>query len=160
RVLAGEGQAKLGDLTRRSDILHLMLAAESAAGPEMPWQRPYGALHRGDLDGALSASKAVGDATRLLRLVAASDGASNEVVERALALPPNEGLDEDTLLPALALATLNKRDVSGLVAAIPTIAPRDGDRVLAAFEAVRKQGDRSAIESVVRGLTPEDRGRV
>ena len=54
--------------------------------------RAFAALAAGQLDSALAYSKGdQGSAATVLRLVAASDGASDEVVARAMALRPEQG---------------------------------------------------------------------
>ncbi len=162
RVLAGDGRADLSELERRSEYLRLVLAPEHGEGHVPESQRAYFALAQGDFKKALQSSRepATPDAARILRLVAASDGASTDIVERALALPPTAGLDLDTLLPTLSLAALHGRDTSAIVAAAPTLIPRDADTLLAAFAAIRKHASRRQIEKMVRGLAPAMRGHI
>lgn len=70
----------------------------------------YSELAAGHLYQALEAtSRDLEVSQRVLRLVAASDGAAPELIERAFALADDAGIDSHTVWPTLALAVRTKR---------------------------------------------------
>jgi hypothetical protein len=95
----------------------------------------------------------------LLRLLAASSGASPELVKNALALAPSDGLDPHTIWPAVALAMREKRDPSPLLAVKSAVPEQSARTVLLFLEALRKGGVGSNAENWLAGLDPESRGQ-
>src|SRR5262249_43963289 len=114
RRLVGQGQpSMLQQLVTGSEQLQFLLALESGEGVEAPHLKAYSELARGNLERTLqlAGSEPEGHA-RLLRLVAASDGAGPELVSRAMALSPEKGLDESTVWASLGLAARLHRDLT------------------------------------------------
>lgn len=96
--------------TQASPVLRALKGVEDMDGLAPEPLAAYVALHRGHLD--IAKSKAKADpalARRILRLSAASDGASPALAAHALALAPAD-LDPDTSWVMLALALREKRD--------------------------------------------------
>jgi hypothetical protein len=70
----------------------------------------YSELAVGHLERAVEAARGdVQVSQRVLRLAAASDGASPELIARAFALADDAGIDSGTIWPTLALAVRSKR---------------------------------------------------
>lgn len=161
RLLAGTGPADLANLRTQSEYVRMLTGPDTpAAASDEAWAL-YASLQHGDLDKALAAEKKNRDErARIVRLVAASDGASRKMIEAALSLRPDEGLDADTFLPTLSLVARTGRDVSSLLPLAERIFPRDAEQLVAAFSAVRNHADRSVIENAIRGLEPRSRGYV
>jgi hypothetical protein len=161
RVVAGEKAPDLSHLKANSEYVRMLMAPESSDAANAPTMTPYVSLLRGELDKALAAEKKSKDErARVVRLVAASDGASREMIDAALALPPEAGLDPDTFLPTLSLATRMGRDVSPLLPLAPKLYPLDADKLMNAFGAIRSHADRTVVEKAMRGLDPRSRGYV
>jgi hypothetical protein len=123
--------------------------------------RAYVLLAQGDFDRALAMSDgSESEYARLLRLIAASNGASPSQIEKALDLPPESGLDGDTLLPALALAARAGRSLDPLKQLAARILGPDTDQILAAFSLLQTNAEHARVEEAIRGLDPMNRGRV
>jgi hypothetical protein len=142
-----------------SDYVRSLVAPEIADPANGHDWTPYVALAHGDLAKALFTKNAPEfHQARVLRLVAASDGAPAEVVARALALPADAGLDADTFMPALSLATRAGRDGNEIAKLAPKMIPRDWDRLMRAFSAIRDHAKPSDVEAALRGVDPRVRG--
>lgn len=160
RVVAGSRTADLSDLTGSSDLLNTLASVETDEGAENGPQRPYTFLARGDLANALVSGSSDAERDRVLRLVAASDGAPSELVLRALELPPEAGLDADTLLPTLALAARSGRSLDPFMDAARRILGQSSEQVLRVFSLLRSRASRAQVEAALRGLEPDERGRL
>jgi hypothetical protein len=109
RMVAGAEPASLDDLERDSALLGFLRATETGAGFEQSPLLAYRELASGRLAEALDrAAGAMEPYARVLRLAAASDGASAELVTRALELPLPQGIDHDTIWAAIGLAAREK----------------------------------------------------
>jgi len=159
RVIAGSQLPDLSGLGR-SDLLQILRAAEVANGNATGVLRAYSLLSRGEFDSALAISNGSAEQARLLRLVAASDGARPSQIERALELPTEVGMDGDTLLPTLALAARAGRPLDALKQLSAKFFGADADRVLAAFSLLQTNADRAKVEAAIRGLDPVQRGHI
>ena len=101
------------------DTLRYYLSLMSGAGLQPGIDMAYHHIARGELDAAVKEKmQDPQEAARVLRLAAASDGASREIIERALALPIDQGIDRDSVWAALGLALRERRDPAPYVAAI------------------------------------------
>jgi Zn-dependent protease with chaperone function len=160
RVLAGSGEADLSELRARSELLQSLGAAEFGEGRSAGPQDAYAFLARGDLGGALERAGSDEERARLLRLVAASDGAPAAQIERALQLPPEKGLDADTLLPTLAVAVRAGRSLEPFKQAAARILGQDAERALNAFSLLKGTADHAQVEAALRRLDPEARGHL
>jgi hypothetical protein len=160
RLLADkDSPVDLNRAAASSDYVRSLVAPEIADPANGRDWTPYVALARGDLAKALVTKNAPDfHQARVLRLVAASDGAPADVVARALALPAEAGLDADTFIPALSLATRAGRDGSEIVKLAPKVMPRDADKLVQAFVAIRNHAKRADVEAALRGMDPRMRG--
>jgi Zn-dependent protease with chaperone function len=157
--LRGQGMSPaLRALFDASDGVQRLLALESGKRlPDGPVQA-YPALAQGKLDRALSLAKA-DDAfyKHMLRLAAASEGASRAIVQAALALRPEEGLDSATVWASVALAIREKTDYRDLLERASVLSP-DHFSTMRAFVENLARGKISADESL-DGLPPDLRGQ-
>ncbi len=158
RLTTPDAGALVAHLAKGSDHLRYLVALESGTGIDSGPLLAYAELARGHLDQAVSlahANPAV--EARVLRLAAASDGASPELVRRALALDPGVGLDDATRWASIALATRSGRDVTPLLDSHPA-RPEYPQRVLSFIRLVRRGANRSAAEQQLNGLPLTARG--
>jgi Zn-dependent protease with chaperone function len=108
--LARDGQ-DISRLAGASGRLRTLLEMERGEGKDDAPGQAYVKLQRGMLAQALSNSAGNdGQQAQMLRLVAASDGASADIVKRALAQPADKGIDPATALLSVALALKNGVD--------------------------------------------------
>ncbi len=98
------------------------------------------------------------EVARVLRLAAASDGASREIIDRALALPTDQGLDSNSIWAALGLALRERRDPAPYIAAVREYQDENADKVLEFITAARASTDPAEAEQLLDGLPIEWRG--
>jgi hypothetical protein len=160
RVVGQEIDGDLQALARQSADLRTYLALESGSGATPTQGIPYAKLATGALQDAIEAAS--GDAptyARIVRLVAASRGATPQQIAAALALPPNAGLDYHTIWPAIGLALREKQDAAGLIARMKDFVPREEGSLLEQF--LRPDllaADPKTALAAVSALDPIERG--
>jgi hypothetical protein len=119
----------------------------------------YHRIARGELNAAVNEPvQNPQEAARILRLAAASDGASRQVVQRALALPMDQGFDADTMWVALGLALRERRDPAPYVAAIRENKDDNAEKMLQFITAARSSTNPADAERLLDGLPLEARG--
>ena len=156
--LLGDGRA-MTELAKGSDELQYMIALETGKGLGDDPMSAYAALARGEIDAAMS--KAGADSTtevEVLRLAAASDGASEELQTRALALDAHAGIDNNTRWAAIGLAMRKGQDHARFHPPVETVSAEYMRKLLAFVERARADADPMAAESELLGLTPVMRG--
>jgi hypothetical protein len=160
RLVAQGRPPMIEELAKSSERLQFLLALESGEGLEEPHLKAYSELARGNLELAvrLAGTKPEGE-IRLLRLAAASDGASPGLVSRALALSPDKGVDESTVWASLGLAARMKKDSTLYEQAAGRIASKHAEAILRFMEVARNGKDLEAAERLLDGLPPELRGQ-
>jgi hypothetical protein len=137
------------NLAKSSGHLAFMLAIESGKADSGSPIEGYALLADARLaDAAGIAKEADEKEYRLLRLIAISDGATDAMIDEALALPVDE-TDVDTMVTMYALAARHGRSTAPFETAIRGSAPRTADAPRAADEFVR------FLESLRRGDDPE-----
>jgi hypothetical protein len=94
----------------------------------------------------------------VLRLAAASDGASPEIVARALALPSDQGIDHATVWTALGLAVRERKDPAQYVAAIREGKDDEAEKLLSFITSLRTATNPADAESVLDGVSIDSRG--
>ncbi|MDR2366758.1 MAG: hypothetical protein LBF58_01400 [Deltaproteobacteria bacterium] len=103
------------------------LAQPRAPGPNLsPQDRAYFLLEQGRLAEALASVGPGPLRDRLTRLAGASESATEEMVEAALALPADRGLDRDTAWPMLGLAVKRGRPTDAYLTVIAETSPKPG----------------------------------
>jgi hypothetical protein len=122
----------------------------------------YVALAHGDLGHAVQMAYRTPDEAYLLRQAAASDGASPELVQQALALSDDQGTGAHSIWPAIAL---NMREhgrgdafAEILAKARSTPEATRGIADMLAFLQLAGQGKMDQAEAKLNGVTPELRG--
>ena len=159
RVL-GFDPGKLAELQKSSRALNSMMSLESGVGVDSNDLKAYAELARGNLARALQlAASNPQREPRIVRLAAASDGASAELIARALALPANRGVDEDTAWASIALAARMKHDPAPYFEHLKRLPPEHATSVVRFIaEATRGEGPQAA-QRHIPPVTPEVRGQ-
>jgi len=158
RLDQGAG-ANLQELAGKSERLRLYLSVESgsALAPDSS-MRIYHELHRGNLTQARQLLEGVNRAdARALRMVAASDGAPQELVQRSLALPVGEA-GSDALWPAIGLAIRHGRPSDALTAAaLQAYGTERAEPVQRFLSVIAATRDAREADAALAGSTPDMR---
>ncbi len=159
RILSSDGNAQSADLLRQSDMLRYYLAVVSGQGLQPGIHMAYHDIARGDVDAAVKLKiQDPQERARVLRLAAASDGASPEIVARALALPSDQGIDHATVWTALGLAVRERKDPAQYVAAIREGKDDEAEKLLSFITSLRTATNPADAESVLDGVSIDSRG--
>ncbi len=151
--------AELTELSAQSAELRQLLLWEHGGQADSPIQKAYAELARGGLNRALLLAKERPDSqARLLRLLAASDGATSAMLVSALALPTEEGLDSSTVWSSLALHARAVNDLTALQAAARRLSPRGAEQMLRLLTALQNKTALEPMQRQLDGLDPELRG--
>jgi Zn-dependent protease with chaperone function len=160
RITTRDGDAPGADLTQQSNTLRYYLSLVTGNGLQAGADSAYHDLATGKIDAALSEKvESADDVARILRLAAASDGASREVIDRALTLPMDRGMDADTMWAALALALRERRDPAPYIAAIRDYKDENAEQMLEFITAARSSTNPADAERLLDGLPLEARGQ-
>ena len=158
RLVGSTDNGRLSALANLSPQLAYFLSLETGKGLEQSPDSAYVALSKGELDKAVAIARA--DSTvqaNVLRLAAASDGASPELQARAIALGPELGLDNDTRWASIGMAVRDGRDHLPFMPSAERMDPADAERFLRFVERVRAS-DVAAAEREIEGFAPLMRG--
>jgi Zn-dependent protease with chaperone function len=151
----------LAELAKKSPRLQYLLDLEKGVRMGDRGLTAYHALSTGLLD---HASHAVTDdpvhSARLLRLAAASDGADAATIKRAMALPFEQGQDDNTVWTGLALATRDGYDAAPYRDAARALAGPEREQALAFFDSIADGKDPRAAEARLDGIYPEGRAQL
>lgn len=159
RLVAGNGRVNLADLARSSDSLDIMLTMETGKGLDGSPIKAYSVLAQGHIDQALQLVKqAPAVRSRLIRLAAASDDANPALAGQVLAMPLDQGIDDDTLLTTAALAARSKRPLAAYADPLKQLVGDDAVTLLRFLELAAK-GDTGGAEQLLHGLRPYLRGQ-
>ncbi|MFI4981957.1 MAG: hypothetical protein ACHQIO_16550, partial [Nevskiales bacterium] len=162
RLLGSDTTQLAAELGRSSNPLRTLLALETGEGISSGPARAYHELAQGKLDAALlKADSEAAASARMERLVGASDGASDSQIERALALPPDQGIDSQSAWSALGLALRRHHDPAPFIQAVQEgNGHRDTvDRAVLFVQSARPGMSSDTIEGMLTGLDPELRGQ-
>ncbi len=156
--LTGNGRAMTA-LAKGSPELEYMITLETGKGMSGEPLAAYAALARGELDEALEkASADSATAVEVLRLAAASDGASQELQARALALDGEAGIDNNTRWAAIGLAIRHGQDHARFHPPEETVSAEYMQKLLKFVERARTGADLASADAELLGLTPVMRG--
>jgi len=159
QMLSSDGKAQSADLLRQSDQLHYYFAVVSGQGLQPGINMAYHDIARGHIDAAVKMKLPdPQERARVLRLAAASDGASPDVVAQALELPSDQGIDRATLWTALGLAVRQRKDPAPYVAAIREGNDDEAEKVLSFITSLRTAPNPADAESVLDGVSINARG--
>jgi Zn-dependent protease with chaperone function len=161
RLVSADGKANLSDLATGTDILKTVQAIESGQSSADSPLLAYTELLRGNLSKAvdIAARKLPAEYARIVRLAAASEGASPELIRKALALPVNEGIDSATVWSAIALAHREKADVAPFLARLKEASPHQTEPLLNIIQLLR-EGNIKGAENGIGRLGLELRGQL
>lgn len=161
RMQARDPAVDLHDLFDESPRLEVMRSLETESHAQ-GLMGAYTALAHGDLDQAVQLAIRTPDETFILRQAAASDGASTALIQRALALPANQGIGSTSIWSAIAL-NMREHGRSDLFAAVLASgrsspeAARGIDNMLA-FLQLARQGHLDQAEARLDGVSLDARG--
>ncbi|MFL6550388.1 MAG: M48 family metallopeptidase [Povalibacter sp.] len=160
RMLSADGDPRTDDLSHQSQTLDYFLTLKSGAGLQPGLDMAYYHLGRGAPDIAIKEFKSESEMDpRVLRLAAASDGASGELIDAALALPLDKGMDPNTMWTALALALRERKDPAPYLTAIRSVADESTDRMLEFITVLRRNKNHVEAEKLLDGLDLELRAQ-
>lgn len=157
RVIAfGNSEVDLKDLLDQSELLSFLVRLETGADAKSGEEKGYYHLTRGALASALDETENLSDVhARMLRLVAASDGATPAMIAQALALDPGAGIDSNTAWAAFALDLREGRNPESHV---PALREAWGDEASIALAFLRnlamnpeQRADLGAVHPQLRG---------
>ncbi|SFV10116.1 M48 family metallopeptidase [Pseudoduganella namucuonensis] len=140
-----------------SPRLRQLSELEEGYGPQDTPTRAYAQLNRGALAAAMAFTADTPAAARMLRLAAASDGAGPDTIRRALALKPDQGIDEATVWTSVALALRHGASPEPYMEAAGRLYGPEQPRVRAFLDAVRRGSGQAEAEALLRGAQPEVR---
>lgn len=156
--MRGADPKELAALAEGSSYLSNMMAFETDQVVGSPFEA-YLSLERGDYDRAVSLAQADAEMLpRVVRLVAASDGASREWIEKALALPEEEGVDSDSVWSTWALALRHNRNEAAWREKVLASDPDDAPRMVAFVDAVRANASVQQAEAALGNVSANNRG--
>jgi len=159
RMSSEDADAKSSDLVRQSETLRYYVSVISGKGLQPGVDVAYHHVAQGDVDAAIKEKIADSQETaRVLRLAAASDGASRHLIARALALPIDQGIDRDSVWSALGLALRERRDPAPYLAIIREGKDDEVEKVLAFITSLRTAANPADADRLLDGLSLEARG--
>lgn len=120
----------------------------------------YAMLDSADLDKAVDEARAEPRVyKRVVRLAAASDGATPELIERAFGIADDAGIDLDTVWPTLALAVRTHRPREPFLKKAKELAGDAADQLLQVLEA-KPANAAELMRRAAAGMRPEQRAQV
>ena len=135
-------QASLRDLVASSNNLEMFVTIETGKDLEGTSLEPYALIARGDLETAVKlAKKSHEGRERVMRLAAASNGASATMIDEALALPLDDSIDVESTLAMYGLAARMRRDAAPYVAHLQKILGAEARGTIEFLEFLRDGGD-------------------
>ncbi len=160
RLLHQASAQQLAELAKDADGASMLLALETDTKLEPLILQAYQALAHGQFADALRlANDKPETAARMLRLIAASDGATPAQIARAQALNSTQGIDDSSVWSSVALAMRTQRDFSPYLTAIKNTPSEHVAAIQNFLKALHTNPDIQAAEHMLDGLTPELRGQ-
>ncbi len=155
RMLHGDN-ADLSDVVNDSPWLMNVQMVHNNDVQGSPVLAAYRRLYEGDLEGAMAQIEAAPEmSSALLRMVAASDGASDEMVASALALDPGAGVNRASVWVAIGLAMRHGRPIDDLLESAETVL---GSEAPFAREFFARLADPRAADASLAGARQATRG--
>ncbi|MFL9585282.1 M48 family metallopeptidase [Stenotrophomonas sp. AB1(2024)] len=156
--MLGASEQQLQPLAAQSAYLANLLALDSTEVMGSPYEA-YMRLHRGEYHGAVSLAETDAELLpRVVRLVAASDGAPDDLVKKGLDLPAEEGIDPDSAWSMWALALRQGRNEAAWRERVLATDPDEAKRVVAFVDAVRANASVEQAEAALGNVRPGNRG--
>jgi len=158
RRMLGASNGALAALARESTLLANMLALEDNEADGTPYEAYY-QLDQGEYQRALSLAETDAELLpRIVRLVAASDGAQGEWVKQAMQLPEEQGIDPDSVWTMWALALRHGGNEAAWREKVLTTDRDEAARVVAFVDAVRANASVQQAEATLGRVSPANRG--
>jgi Zn-dependent protease with chaperone function len=159
RMSTPDPAAAIAELAKSSDHLRYYLTLESGVGLDSSPLLAYSELAQGHLERALQLAAADSEvAPRVIRLAAASDGATPAMISRARSLAPAAGMDYQTRWAAIGLAARLGDDYTALVESGASSTSEAVAPLLAFIERVRAGKDLPGAEQMLQDLPLVMRG--
>jgi Zn-dependent protease with chaperone function len=159
RIMSSDGNAQSSDLLPQSNTLRYFVAVVTGKGLQPGIDEAYQHIAHGDIDAAVKVKIAdPQERARVLRLAAASDGASPEIVARTLALPSDQGIDHATVWTSLALAVRERKDPAPYVSLIREGKDEEDEKVLSFITSLRTAARPTDAELLLDGISIDARG--
>lgn len=157
--MLGASNAEIRALAGQSSLLTNMLAIDSEEAVSSPYAA-YLMLGEAQYEVALKLAQPYADMLpRMIRMVAASDGASSEYADQALAMTADQGIDPDSVWATWALALRHGRDeATWRKAVLLSTDPEEAARMVAFVDAVRANASVQQAEEVLGRVSPINRG--
>jgi hypothetical protein len=150
RRLNSDGNYEVADLVTQSRQVALFMAIESGNQVQGTPLEPYYAMAQGDLARATSLAASLGDGSpRLVRMIAASDGATGRMMETAFAQPIEESADLESTLAMWGVAARAQRDVKPYEGQAQKLLGEQAPAVFAFLETMRSGGDPVAARATL-----------
>ena len=161
RMQHGVQAADVSDIATSAAWVGVLSSLETGLEVAEPSLQSYQHLARGELELAVERANASNNyADGVLRLAAASDGASTDLIARASALGVEDGLDDDPVWVALGFASRHNQPTADLLARIEAIIPAEAPRAREMLAVVNSgRMDTVAVEDILYGATPDVRGK-
>lgn len=141
-------------MAQQSPSLASIVALEGGERTQGTPYHSYYALAHGQLDTAVTEAAADADVqARIVRLAAASHGASAALLQQARVLPESAGLDPITAPSAWALAAREGWQTDALRAATLQGTGEDGAYIARFFDAVQAGGSQQQAEAALGGVS-------
>ena len=145
-------------LSSNSVSLWDLLRLENGDSLEASPFRFYSLLNKGDLKGALIAAKEMdGEQARSIRLMAASDGATSEIIKELKKLSSEDGIDSNTVWLAWSHAIKNEKDATAFENTAYRMY-RNAPLMLKILHKVHKKGAYRNFEKDMYGMSLLERG--
>ena len=152
--MVGEGDGRaMAALIKGSPRLEALVGLENTKEFGTSPMAAYGALAAGRLAAALRLAAQDSAVQRnVLRLAAASDGASQEIQAHAVALGPSRGLDNDTRWASIGLAMRTGQDHAPFHPTPSSVSAEQLQQMLRFVTRARTETDIAAVEQELTGL--------
>ena len=148
--------AEFSDVASMTPWLQMQAMLQSGDTEVAPGLAPYRLLFEGDPEGAIAAARANDALTEeLLRMAAASDGATDTMIAAAKELGPDQGISRESLWVAIGFAMRHGQPIDALLDSADAML---GSDAAVAREFFASLPDVGAAERVLRGTHAETRG--
>jgi Zn-dependent protease with chaperone function len=160
RRLAQGANANVQDILAKSAALRTNRVLETGEGmSDSDPARIYFDLNRGQVNEAAKRWKGASGNERALRLIAASEGAPADLVERSLMLAPNQGIDGDVFWSALGLALRYQRNADTLLAQLKADPNQESLPLRKFVEIMQTTRDTAQADKALENVLPQMRAQ-
>jgi Zn-dependent protease with chaperone function len=160
RRLVQGANANVQDILAKSAALRTNRFLETGEGmSDGDPAKIYFDLNRGQVDEAAKRWKGASGNERALRLIAASEGAPADLVERSLTLAPKQGIDGDVFWSALGLALRHQRNVDPLLAQLKADPNQESLPLRKFVEIMQTTRDTAQADKALENVPPQMRAQ-